>query len=130
MTRIEILAPCGGFETLSAAVRSGADAVYLGAQSFSARAGAENFSEEELVQAVKYCHIRGVKVYLTLNTVLFDDELDDARKLIITAARADIDALLVQNMGVATLAREIAPELPLHASTQMSVHSPSGAKLL
>lgn len=130
MKKIEILAPCGGFESVAAAVRSGADAVYLGAKEFSARAGAENFGEDELVKTVEYCHIRGVLVYLTVNTVVFDSELEKAKELIISAAKAGVDALIVQNMGLAQLAREIAPELPLHASTQMSVHSPSGAKLL
>lgn len=130
MGKIEILAPCGGFECVEAAVRSGADAVYLGAKDFSARAGAENFSEEQLKQAVDYCHIRGVKVYLTLNTVAFDSELEKIREIIISAAEASVDALIVQNMGVAVLAKRLVPRLPLHASTQMSVHSPRGARLL
>lgn len=128
--KIEILAPCGGFESVVAAVRSGADAVYLGAKELSARAGAANFDKNELAEAVRYCHIRGVLVYLTVNTVVFDDELGKVRDLIAAAAKADVDALIVQNMGVASLARKIAPELPLHASTQMSVHTPGGAKLL
>lgn len=130
MKNIEILAPCGGFESVVAAVRSGADAVYLGAKDFSARAGAENFDFDELRAAVEYCHIRGALVYLTLNTIIFDTELEAAGDVIIAAARADVDALIVQNIGVAMLAKEIAPTLALHASTQMSVHSPSGAKLL
>ncbi len=130
MKRIEILAPCGGFESVIAAVRSGADAVYLGAKEFSARAGAENFDGEELKKAVDYCHIRKVLVYLTINTIVFDKEIENVKNLLISAAKAGVDALIVQNMGLAMLAKEIAPELPLHASTQMSVHSPSGAKLL
>ncbi|MBQ5397944.1 MAG: U32 family peptidase [Ruminococcus sp.] len=130
MKRIEILAPCGGFESVVAAVRSGADAVYLGAKEFSARAGAENFGFEELRTAVEYCHIRGALVYLTVNTVVFDSELEGIYGLIKEAAKADVDALITQNMAVAKLAQKIAPELSLHASTQMSVHSPSGAKLL
>lgn len=130
MKKIEILAPCGGFESVVAAVRSGADAVYLGAKELSARAGAENFDDTEIVKTVEYCHIRGALVYVTVNTVVFDDELETAKKLITSCAEAGVDALIVQNMGVATLAKEIAPELPLHASTQMSVHSPSGAKFL
>lgn len=127
---IEILAPCGGMDSVIAAVRSGADAVYLGSTSFSARAGAENFDSAALKSAVDYCHIRGVKVYLTLNTVVFDNELDDVKDTIISAAKARVDALIVQNMGVAQLCKKLVPDLPLHASTQMSVHSPSGAKLL
>lgn len=113
-----------------AAVRSGADAVYLGATDFSARAGAANFNNDELKTAVDYCHIRGVKVYLTLNTVVFDDELEAVKATILSAAKSKIDALIIQNMGVATLCKKLVPDLPLHASTQMSVHSPSGAKLL
>ena len=127
---IEILAPCGGMDSVIAAVRSGADAVYLGSTDFSARAGAENFDKNALKTAVDYCHIRGVKVYLTLNTVVFDSELEDVKDTIISAAKAKVDALIVQNMGVAELSKKLVPDLPLHASTQMSVHSPSGAKLL
>ncbi len=128
--KIEILSPCGGFDSVVAAVRSGADAIYLGAKDFSARASAENFDYEQLKKAVDYCHIRGVLVYLTLNTVIFDRELEKSKETIICAAKAQVDALIVQNMGVAVLARKIAPKLPLHGSTQMSIHSPSGAKLL
>ncbi|MBR2108918.1 MAG: U32 family peptidase [Ruminococcus sp.] len=127
---IEILAPCGGMDSVIAAVRSGADAVYLGLTAFSARAGAENFDSNSLKTAVDYCHIRGVKVYLTLNTVVFDSELEAVKDTIISAAKAKVDALIVQNMGVAQLSKKLVPDLPLHASTQMSVHSPSGAKLL
>ncbi len=117
-------------DSVIAAVRSGADAVYLGLTSFSARAGAENFDSNSLKTAVDYCHIRGVKVYLTLNTVVFDSELEAVKDTIISAAKAKVDALIVQNMGVAQLSKKLVPDLPLHASTQMSVHSPSGAKLL
>lgn len=128
--KIEILAPCGSTDSVIAAVRSGADAVYLGAKDFSARAGAKNFDNDELKSAVDYCHQSGVKVYLTVNTVVFDSELEDLKQTIISAAKARVDALIVQNMGVAMLAKKLVPELALHASTQMSVHSPSGAKLL
>ena len=117
-------------DSVIAAVRSGADAVYLGLTAFSARAGAENFDSNSLKTAVDYCHIRGVKVYLTLNTVVFDSELEAVKDTIISAAKAKVDALIVQNMGVAQLSKKLVPDLPLHASTQMSVHSPSGAKLL
>jgi putative protease len=130
MKKIEILAPAGGMDSVISAVRSGADAVYLGAKEFSARAGAENFDTENLTEAVNYCHIRGVLVYLTLNTVVFDSELEKAKDVIISSAKAGIDALIVQNMGIAMLAKRLVPDLPLHGSTQMSVHSLSGAKLL
>ena len=130
MEKIEILAPAGGFDSVVAAVRSGADAVYLGEKRFSARASAKNFSDEELRQAVAYCHVHGVKVYVTLNTLVFDEEFEELAHAIRSAAQADADALIVQNMGVARLARQIAPALPLHASTQMSVHTASGVRAL
>ena len=130
MGKIEILAPAGGFDSVTAAVRSGANAVYLGLKAFSARASAKNFDEEALKQAVSYCHIHGVKVYVTLNTVVFDSEFPALAQAIKAAAKADVDAFIVQNHGVARLARQIAPKLPLHASTQMSVHTASGVKAL
>lgn len=128
--RIEILAPAGGYDSLVAAVRSGADAVYLGEKSFSARTSAKNFDDDELKKAVAYCHIHGVKVYVTINTLIFDDEFEQLKSAIVSAANADADALIVQNQGVARLARKIAPKLPLHASTQMSVHTASGVRAL
>ena len=128
--KIEILAPAGGYDNLVAAVRSGADAVYLGMKSFSARVSAKNFDNEELKEAVSYCHIHGVKVYVTINTIIFDDEFEKLKEAIISAAKADVDALIVQNMGVARLARQLVPDMPLHASTQMSVHTASGVQAL
>lgn len=130
MKKIEILAPVGGYDSLEAAVRSGADAVYLGEKSFSARSSAKNFDGDELNNAVAYCHIHGVKVYVAINTLVFDDEFEKLKEAIITAAKADADALIVQNMGVARLAKKIVPDLPLHASTQMSIHTASGVKAL
>ncbi|MBQ7133132.1 MAG: U32 family peptidase [Ruminococcus sp.] len=130
MNKIEILAPSGGFDSIYAAVRSGADAVYLGAKDFSARASAKNFSTEELDDAVKYCHAYGVKVYLALNTLIFDDEIDDALELVKAAAKCDIDALITQDIGLAMAVKQVVPQLKLHASTQMSVHTLSGAKAL
>lgn len=128
--RIEILAPAGGFDSIVAAVRSGADAVYVGEKQFSARSSAKNFDEAELKKAVAYCHIHGVKLYVTINTLVFDEEFEQLKHAIIAAAQADADALIVQNMGVAALARQIAPSLALHASTQMSVHTSSGVRAL
>ncbi len=130
MEKIEILAPAGGYDSVIAAVRSGADAVYAGGKSFSARASAQNFDFEQLCSAVEYCHIHGVKFYLTINTIVFDDEFMQLKQAITEAAKADVDALIVQNMGVARLAQRIAPDLALHASTQMSVHTASGVKAL
>ena len=127
---IEILAPAGGMDSVIAAVRSGADAVYVGAKAFSARASAHNFDENELRECVRYCHQRGVKVHLALNTLIFDDEMADALELVKTAAKADIDALIIQDLGLVSLVKRTVPDLPLHASTQLSVHTPYGAKAL
>lgn len=128
--KIEILAPAGSMDSVIAAVRSGADAVYVGEKEFSARSSAHNFDEQELKEAVRYCHIHGVRVYVTLNTIVFDDEMQRLKEAILIAARADVDALIVQNMGVARLARQLVPSMHLHASTQMSVHSYFGVKAL
>ena len=130
MNNIEILAPAGGMDSVFAAVRSGADAVYIGAKSFSARASAHNFDDDEMRACVRYCHQRGVRVYLALNTILFDDEMRDALELAKRAAKADIDAIIIQDMGLVTLIHAAIPDLPLHASTQMTVHTPYGAKAL
>lgn len=130
MNKCEILAPAGSMESVIAAVRSGADAVYIGAKVFSARASAENFSIDEIKSVCSYCRERNVKVYLTLNTLIFDDELRDALALCQDAYKAGIDAVIVQDLGLATLIKKSMPKLPLHASTQLSVHTPEGAKAL
>ena len=125
----ELLAPAGGREALTAAVQNGADAVYLGLDAFSARAGAQNFTKEALREAVAYCHLYGVKVYLTLNTLLTDRELPAAEKSVRAAAECGVDAVLVQDWGVWELLRRVAPDLPVHASTQMSLHTRSGVSV-
>ena len=127
MTPLEILAPAGSPESLRAAVRAGADAVYLGGPSFSARASAQNFSLDGLREAVRGCHARGVRVHLAVNTLLRDDELPRALELIRFACSLPVDAVLVQDLGLLLRLRACAPELPLHASTQMSLHTPQGA---
>ena len=124
----ELLSPAGGWDSLVAAVQSGADAVYMGFGAYNARRSAKNFTEEEFAQAVRYCHLRGVKVYLTLNTLLTDRELPGAAELLHKASRLGADAVLIQDWGVWQLARQAAPELPLHASTQMSLHTLGGAR--
>lgn len=125
---LELLSPAGSMEALRAAVQNGADAVYLGSGSFNARQGAKNFNADELREAVKYCHIRGVKVHLTLNTLASDRELPRVAELIATAAECDVDALIVQDLGIVSLCRQIAPQMPLHASTQMSIHNLEGVR--
>ncbi len=123
---LELLAPAGSMEALRAAVQNGADAVYLGCGSFNARQSAKNFTPQALTEAVKYCHIRGVAVHLTLNTLVSDKELTEVAALIRHAAQSGVDAFIVQDLGVIRLCREIAPHIPLHGSTQMTVHSLSG----
>jgi putative protease len=125
----EILAPAGSEECLRAAVENGADAVYFGLKSFSARARAENFDENALSRSMELLRQRGVKGYVALNTLAFDVELAAVERAIRDCARAGVDALIVQDLGVARLARAIAPELPLHASTQMTLTSAEGAEL-
>ncbi len=126
----EILAPAGSMESLFAAIRSGADAVYLGAKDFSARKGAENFSFEELKEAVNYCHLHSAKAYLALNTLMRDSELQKALDLAVDARNIGIDAIIIQDLGLVKLLRDNYPEITLHASTQMSIHTPEGAKYL
>ena len=130
MNKCEILAPAGSMESVVAAVRSGADAVYIGAKDFSARASAENFTIDEIKDVAAYCHERDVLVYLTLNTLIFDTELEDALALCQKAYSAGIDAVIVQDLGLAALIKKSMPDLALHASTQMSIHTPAGAKAL
>lgn len=126
----EILAPAGSRQQLEAAAEAGADAVYLGLQGLNARQGAQNFSPEDLVEAVAYCHARSVRVYLTLNTLITDDELPLAEQAITAAAEAGVDALIVQDLAVFRLAKFLYPRLPVHASTQMAIHNAWGAALL
>ena len=126
----EILSPAGNFQMLEAAVRCGADAVYLGAKDFSARRNAENFSVSELKAAAEYCHIRGVKAYLTLNILIKDSELSAACELARAAYLAGIDGVIIQDIGLAHILKTAVPGLSLHASTQMSVMSPSALPYL
>ena len=124
----ELLSPAGGQEALIAAVQSGADAVYMGFGAFNARRSARNFSDEEFRAAVAYCHLRGVKVYLTLNTLVTDRELPTLAETARTASECGVDAILVQDWGVLAALKRIIPDVPLHASTQMSLHTLSGAE--
>ena len=126
---IELLAPAGSMDALRAAVQNGADAVYLGCGTFNARQGAKNFTIQSLAEAVKYCHVRGVQVHLTLNTLVSDKETEECMKLIAAAAECGVDAFIVQDLGVVQLCRRIAPSVPLHGSTQMTVCSLSGVLL-
>ena len=126
---LELLAPAGSMEALRAAVQNGANAVYLGCGTFNARQSAKNFTPQSLTEAVKYCHIRGVAVHLTLNTLVADKEMTDLIDLIRHAAESAVDAFIVQDLGVLRLCRQIAPHIPVHGSTQMTVHSLPGVLL-
>ena len=123
----ELLAPAGGPEALQAAVCAGADAVYLGAASFGARA-AVGFGPEELKQAIRFAHLHGRRVYVTVNTLVKDGEWEDLRAQLRLLRDLRADAVLVQDLGVCRLCRAEFPELTLHASTQMSLHTPSGIR--
>ncbi len=127
--RPEILAPAGSFDSLIAAVQCGADAVYLGGKGMNARRSAGNFDAEELRRAVEYCHLRDVKVYQTINIVMFQHETDEAIDTIRQAVEAGVDAVLTQDLAIARMVRECAPSLPIHASTQMSIHNIEGVRL-
>ncbi|MCI9156331.1 MAG: U32 family peptidase [Lawsonibacter sp.] len=126
---MELLAPAGSMEAVTAAVQNGADAVYFGYGDFNARRGAKNFSREEAAAAVSYCHLRGCKVNLTLNTLLTDRELPGAAEIAAHASGIGIDAVIVQDLGVVRMLRQSVPDLPIHGSTQMSIHSLDGVKL-
>ena len=116
---LELLAPAGSMEALRAAVQNGANAVYLGCGQFNARQSAKNFTPQSLAEAVKYCHIRGVAVHLTLNTLISDKESQEAVALIRQAATAGVDAFIVQDLGIVQLCKQIAPKVPLRP-----LHSP------
>ena len=120
----EILSPCGGPESVAAAINSGCDAVYLGSKNFSARHNAVNFSDDELREAVRECHKNGVLVYLAINTVVFDDELPALSNLLKTACEAPVDGLIIQDMSLYEMVKSACPDMPLHASTQMTIHTP------
>lgn len=129
ISKPEILAPAGSPESLTAAVRCGADAVYIGGKRFSARSNAANFSDGELEEAVSYCHLHGVKLYRAMNTIVFPEEtkgfLSEAEK----SAAAGVDGLIVQDIGMARLLREVLPDMKLNASTQTTVHTAEGARI-
>ncbi len=123
---MELLSPAGHYEAAVAAVQCGADAVYMGFGDFNARRGAKNFSPEDFHRALDYCHLRGVRVYLTMNTLLSDRELPRALENLRLACRWGVDAVIVQDWGLLALCRRSLPDLPLHGSTQMTIHSRGG----
>ena len=126
----ELLAPAGSFEILRAVIEAGADAVYVGGSRFGARAYAGNFSQEELLEALDYAHLRGRKIYLTVNTLLKNEELSELYDYLLPFYERGLDAVLVQDFGVLSFIHRCFPLLPIHTSTQMTVMGPEGASLL
>ena len=122
----ELLVPAGDFDCVRAGVQNGADCIYFGANSFSARASAKNFSLEEVAEVVKYCKLRNVKTNLTLNTLITDDEFADAIKVAESAYKCGVDAIIVQDLGLAKYLITHFPGMEIHGSTQMSVHNLEG----
>lgn len=125
---LELLSPAGSPEAVIAAVQNGADAIYMGMGNFNARRGAKNFTDEEFEKAVRYCRIRGCKVYVTLNTLVGDREMEAAVAAARLASQKGADAILVQDLGLARAIRQALPDIPIHASTQMSIHNLAGVE--
>ena len=130
MNKFELLAPAGNFECLVAAVQSGADAVYLSGKMFGARSFADNFDRHEIERAVDYCHIRSAKVYITVNTLVLDSEFDELCDYLCFLSDIGVDGIIVQDLGVVKVARALVPDLPIHASTQMTVMNSEGVRVL
>ncbi len=126
LQKLELLAPAGSWEALEAAVNAGADAVYMGGKSFGARAYASNFDKEEMAEAVYFAHMHHVRIYITVNTLVDDSELEELADYLMFLNNVGVDGIIVQDLGVIRLARKIVPELPLHASTQMTITNSSG----
>ena len=121
--RTELLSPAGNMETLIAACNNGADAVYVGGKAFGARAFAPNFSTSELKEAVKYCHLYGVKLYVTANTVVFENEIEEFLDYMKFLYEIGVDAVIMQDLGMINLVRRLIPNLEIHASTQINCHN-------
>ena len=128
MKKPELLAPAGNFDSLYAAIEAGCDAVYLSGYMFGARQFATNFSEEELVEAINLCHLYGVKVYVTVNTLIYEDEIQTFLNYIDFLHKNNVDAVLIQDIGMLDLVRQTYPNLEVHASTQMHIHNQDGIK--
>ena len=130
MEKIELLAPAGNLNILKAAVDNGADAIYLGGENFSARAFADNFTNEEIVEGIKYAHVRGAKVYVSINTLVYDDEINDVFNFADFLYLNDVDALIVADFGLINALKNRYPSLAIHVSTQLNTHSLWQVKLL
>ncbi|MCT4594087.1 MAG: U32 family peptidase [Anaeromicrobium sp.] len=130
MDKVELLAPVGSMESLKAAVENGADAVYLGGKLFNARQSANNFDEEELKEAVEYCHVRNTKIFVTINTLILDKEMKDLGRYLFFLYSIGVDAIIVQDLGVAKMIKDLLPDFEIHASTQMTAHNLEDVKFL
>ena len=128
MKKVELLAPAGGPEQFKAAVNAGADAIYLGGSLFNARIGAGNFTLEEMKEALDYGHLRGVKTYVTMNTLMDDKDLPQALKYAAKLYEMGVDALIIQDFGLGKVIRDAMPDFEIHLSTQATVYSPEGVK--
>lgn len=126
----ELLSPAGDFETLKQAIHNGCDAVYLGGKKFGARKFASNFDQEEMIKAIRYCHLYGVKIYVTVNTMIYESEMDEVIEYIRFLHKNKVDAIIMQDIGLITLVRNIFPNLEIHASTQLHTHNNHQVKLL
>lgn len=126
MKKIELLAPAGSREALVAAIQHGCDAIYLGGKQFGARAFAANFSDEEIIEAIEYCHLYDVRVYVTINTIIFEEELEQVVEYISFLYKNDVDAIIMQDIGLFSVVKERFPDLEIHASTQMHIHNQAG----
>ena len=130
MNKVELLAPTGNMNSLKAAVMAGCDAVYLGGISYGARAFSKNFDNDEIVEAVKYCHLYGVKVYVTVNTLIYENEVDSFLEYVEFLHKNNVDAVIIQDFGMFDLVRKTFPNLELHSSTQMHIHNLDGTQLM
>ena len=128
MYRLELLAPAGNFDCLKAAVQAGADAVYLAGKNFGARSFADNFDPDQLKEAVRYAHLRGKKIHVTVNTVVFDREFSELEEYLKFLDEIRVDAIIIQDLGVFEAAKRICARAELHASTQLTVHNLAGVK--
>ena len=127
---MELLAPAGTYNCVLAAVNSGADAVYFAGQEFGARSFAGNLSSEEIFRATDFCHLRGVRVFVTVNTLVYDKEYKELENFVKILTKAGVDAVIVQDLGILKFIRELSPDIELHGSTQMTIHSKDGAEEL
>lgn len=130
MKKIELLAPAGNMESLVAAISAGADAIYISGKKYGARAFAANFSDEEIKEAIKYAHLYDVKIYVTVNTIIYESEMDDFINYVSFLHENGVDAIIIQDLGAMDLVRNLFPNLEIHASTQMNIHSLESVKLL